>query len=268
MDKYRRLGAILASMQSALVALSGGVDSALLAHAAQQALGEQALAVTIDSPSMPRRELSEALALARQIGICHRLVQTDELSDERYAANPPQRCYYCKDIILSRLEALAAEEGLRWICLGDNLDDLADIRPGSQAAREHGARAPLQEAGLGKAEVRQLARWLGVAALMPVWDKPAAACLASRIPYGMRVTAEKLAQVEQAEEVLWALGFRQFRVRHHGDVARIEVASEQMAALLDLAEPVCGRLRALGFRFVALDLDGYRRGSLNEGVSR
>lgn len=261
--KAARLRAILAELGGAVIAMSGGVDSALLVHAAHAALGDRALAVTADSPSLPRRELREAEELARLIGARHLVIRTGEVADPRYAANPVNRCYYCKTELFTRLRALAAEHDLPWVLYGENLDDLADHRPGAQAALEHGARAPLKEAGLTKADIRALARWHG----LPVWDKPALACLGSRFPYGAPITPAKLAQVEAAEEVLRELGLRQCRVRHHGDLARIEVEAADMPRLVEHAVEVVERIRAAaGFRHVTLDLAGYRRGSLNEGL--
>ncbi|MDQ4078870.1 MAG: ATP-dependent sacrificial sulfur transferase LarE, partial [Chloroflexota bacterium] len=195
-----------------------------------------------------------------QAGIRHLIIQTEEVYDPRYAANPENRCYYCKSELFTQLDGLAEELGFHWIAYGENQDDLGDHRPGAVAAGEHGVRAPLKEAGLAKADIRALAKHLG----LPIWDKPAFACLGSRFPYGMEITTEKLAQVEAAEEVLWELGFRQFRVRHHGDIARIEVPPEQRVTLLEHAEQIHDALRQVGFTYVAMDLIGYRRGSMNE----
>lgn len=261
--KAARLQAILRDLGGAVIAMSGGVDSALLVHAAHAALGARALAVTADSPSLPRRELREAEELARLIGARHLVIQTGEMADPRYAANPRNRCYYCKTELFTRLRALAEQHGLPWVLYGENLDDLDDHRPGARAALEHGVRAPLKEAGLTKADIRALARARG----LPVWNKPAFACLGSRVPYGMPIVPAKLAQVEAAEEILRELGLRQYRVRHHGDLARIEVEPAEMPALVNRAVEVVERIRAVaGFRHVTLDLAGYRRGSLNEGL--
>jgi len=263
-QRVELLRGILKEMGRVVVAMSGGVDSMTLAVMANQVLGGAALAVTADSASLPRRELASAIDLAEQFGVQLRVIQTEEVQDARYAANTPQRCYFCKSIMFERLEQVRREFEAQWICSGENLDDIGDYRPGGRAGAEFGVRAPLKEAGMGKAEIRVLARQLG----LPIWEKPASACLSSRIPYGMMVTPEKLRQVEAAEEVLLKLGFRQQRVRHHGDVARIEVAVDEMMALVERADEVVDRLKEIGFMYVALDLQGYRRGSLNEAIAR
>jgi uncharacterized protein len=261
--KEARLRAVLSALGGVVIGMSGGVDSVLLARVAADVLGDRALAVTADSPSLPRRELREAEELARMAGITHLVIQTGEVADPRYAANPSNRCYFCKSELFTHLRAVADERGLSYVAYGENVDDLGDHRPGAQAAAERGVRAPLKEAGLTKADIRALAQRYG----LPVWDKPAFACLGSRFPYGDAITPQKLAQVEAAEEVLWELGLRQFRVRHHGDLARIEVAPADMLALVAAGEQVVGRIRAeAGFHHVTLDLAGYRRGSMNEAA--
>lgn len=259
--KYQTLRAILVDMGDLIVGMSGGVDSVLLAKVAHDLLGTRALAVTADSPSLPRRELAEAEELARQIGVRHLVIKTEELNDPRYAANPTNRCYFCKSELFTRLEQLAAELGFRWLAYGENQDDQGDHRPGSRAAGEHNVRAPLKEAEFTKADIRRLAEYLG----LPVWDKPAFACLGSRFPYGVEITPERLAQVEAAEDLLWTLGFEQFRVRHHAEIARIEVPPEQMGKLLALADRVVAEFQQLGYTYVTMDLAGYQRGSMNKG---
>lgn len=259
--KYQQLQAVLRDMQDVIIGMSGGVDSVLLSKVAGLVLGDRALAVTADSPSLPRRELREAESLARLAGIRHKIIKTNEVADPRYAANPNNRCYFCKTELFTRLDDIAAELGFHWIAYGENQDDTGDHRPGAKAAGEHNVRAPLKEAGLTKADIRALAQHLG----LPVWDKPAFACLGSRFPYGTNITPEKLAQVEAAEDVLWDAGFRQFRVRHHGEVARIEVDPDERLHLLEAAEEITnGFKQRAGFTYVSMDLIGYRRGSMNE----
>ncbi|MEX0893906.1 MAG: ATP-dependent sacrificial sulfur transferase LarE [Gemmatimonadota bacterium] len=262
-ERARRLTDVLASLGSVCVGYSGGVDSAYLAVAAVDALGApRVLAVTGLSPAYPGVQRAMALKVAERFGVPQCEITTDELADPRYAANPANRCYFCKTELWARLRAVADERGLATVVDGANADDAADYRPGARAAREHGVRSPLQEAGLTKADVRALSRARG----LPTWDQPAAPCLASRLPYGLRVTPARLAQVEAAEDALRALGLREFRVRHHGDVARVEVAQAERAVALARAAELAAGIRAAGFTRALLDAEGYRRGALNEGL--
>ncbi len=225
-------------------------------------LGNRALAITADSPSYPDTHRQLALRVAADFGFRHEFIPTAELDRPEYRANPANRCYHCKDELYTRLRAVAAERGLAWVADGNNADDRGDYRPGRQAAREHGVVSPLDEANLRKDEIRALARAMG----MSTWNEPASACLSSRIPYGSPVTAARLRQIEQAEDALRALGFRVFRVRHHETMARLEIAREEMPRALDadVNEQIVTALRALGYRYVTLDLQGYRMGSLND----
>lgn len=260
--KEQELQRILTGLGSALVAFSGGVDSAYLASAAYAVLGSRALCVTADSPSYPQHHRELALRVAGHCGFRHEFVQTDEMDLPEYRANPENRCYYCKHELYTRLTALARERGLAAVVDGNNADDRGDYRPGRQAAREFGVRSPLDEADLHKDEIRELSRHAG----LPTWDEPASACLSSRIPYYSEVTREKLQMIERAEQVLCGLGFRVCRVRHHGEVARLEIARDEMARALDpdLSATILRELKTIGFRYVGLDLQGYRTGSLNE----
>jgi uncharacterized protein len=247
----------------ALVAYSGGIDSTLVARLAHDLLGDNAAAATAVSPSLAKADLDEAVAVTRAIGIRHILIESAETDDPLYRQNTPQRCYVCKSTAYHLFTDLAAKENFHHVLDGTNADDTGDHRPGRQAAREHGVRSPLQEAGLTKAEIRAWAAELG----LPNWDKPANACLSSRVPFGSEVTPAKLAQIEAAESALRALGFRQCRVRHHGQVARIEVASSDLARALAHKEAISSALKSAGFLYVTLDLDGFRSGSLNEALA-
>lgn len=262
--KHRKTLDILGSLEGAVVAFSGGVDSTLLLHLAREALGERCLALTTVSPSLPARERQEAVSLARRIGVAHEMVDSRELDRDGFAANAPDRCYFCKSELFDHCFEAATRHGFEAVVYGATRDDAGDHRPGMAAARERGARAPLLEAELGKEEIRTLSRELG----LPTWDKPALACLSSRLPYGTRVTAERLSRVEGAEEVLYREGFRGFRVRYHGDVARIELEESAWDALSEpaLRERLAAGVRETGFRYVTIDLEPFRSGRLNEGV--
>lgn len=260
--KLERLRARLAEVDSVLIAYSGGVDSTFLLRVAAEVLGERTLAVTAVSPSYPAGELEEARSLAQEMGARHLAVSTHEVESQDYLENPANRCYYCKAELWETLGPIAREHGIAAMADGFNADDASDVRPGAKAAREHGVLSPLLDVGLNKFEIRLLSRELG----LPTWDKPAMACLSSRIPYGEQITLEKLARIDRAEQLLRELGFRLVRVRHHENMARIELPQEDMPRFLteDLLPSITRRFKELGFQYVTLDLEGYRKGSLNE----
>ena len=260
--KFQALERTLEELGSAVVAFSGGIDSSLVAYLAHQRLGKKALAVTSSSESLNRDDLDLTRRLAAEWGMAHRVVKTNELQNPNYRANPINRCYFCKTTLYESLDAVAAEGGYAVVLNGTNVDDLGDHRPGLQAAREHGVRSPLVECGFTKADIRALARRLGLENA----EKPQAACLSSRVPYGLAIDVPMLAQIEQAERLLRELGFAHLRVRHHGDLARIEVPPQDFARLLEHRQGIEEGLRGLGYRFVTLDLKGFRSGSLNEGL--
>jgi uncharacterized protein len=266
-DLDRRAAALyqaLADIPSLVVAYSGGVDSAYLAYAATQVLEDHALCVTADSPSYPDRHRALAVRIAREFGLHHEIIRTNEMDRAEYRANPANRCYYCKHELYTRLSALARDRGIAVIADGSNADDRGDYRPGRAAAREFGVRSPLDDAGLTKADIRELSR----RARLPTWDEPASACLSSRIPYFSEVTDEKLRMIERAEAVLRDLGFRVCRVRHHDTIARLELGRDEMARAFEpeIADAIDRELRALGYRHVTVDLRGYRLGSLNDAL--
>ena len=261
-DEEARLHSRLEEFDSLLIAYSGGVDSAYLAFAASRALGDRMLCVTADSPSYPRRHREMAERIAREFGLPHEFIETSEMDRPEYRANPANRCYYCKTELYEHLSELATARGFSAIADGSNADDRGDYRPGRQAAREFGVKSPLDDADLTKGEIRELSRRAG----LPTWDEPASACLSSRIPYQSEVTVAKLSMIEQAEDALRRHGFRVCRVRHHDTVARLEIGRDEMARALDpdISAALVRELKAIGYQYVSLDLQGYRTGSLNE----
>ena len=262
-DNLKKLQEYLSKLDNALIAFSGGVDSTFLAKVSYDVLGNRALAVTVTSPIHAKSELKEAVELAKKIGIPHLVVEfNDILKIEEFRKNPLNRCYICKFNLFSRFKAIAEEKGFKYILEGTNADDVSDFRPGRRALKELGILSPLLECGIKKGEIRILSKEMG----LPTWDKPSYACLASRIPYGEEITYDKLSMVEKAEEDLKDLGFSGFRVRYHGDVARVELPKDQMETIFKegIREEIVKRIKRAGFKYVALDLEGYRAGSLNE----
>ncbi|SRR5579884_3541744 len=263
-SKQEKLLGALQAMGSVIVAYSGGADSAYLAWAAHRALGDRAIAITADSASLPESHKRDAERFAADWGLRHEYVETREFDNPDYVKNDRDRCFHCKDELFTRLARIARERGIEHVVYGVNVDDLGDYRPGQRAAKLHQAKAPLVDAGLTKAEIRELSRRAGLS----TWDRPASACLSSRIPYGTPVTIQNVKTVEQGEEAIRGLGFRQFRVRFHGDLVRIEIAPEELPRALatDMARRFTAIFKPLGFHYVTLDLEGYRQGSLNEAL--
>ena len=262
LSKFESLKSILKDMETVLVGFSGGVDSSFLLKTAQDVLGDRVLAVIAKSETYPEKEQGEAVKLAEEWKVPLKIIQTDELDNPEFVQNPPTRCYFCKNELFSKLKEIASSEGILFVCDGANYEDLDDFRPGAKAAEELGVRSPLKEAGLIKDEIREISRWMG----LPTWNKPSLACLSSRFPYNTELDRDSLKQISLAEDYLRSKGFTQVRVRHHGQIARIEVEPDEIVIMMDpvLRQDVVENLKAFGYAYVALDLAGYRTGSMNE----
>ena len=262
--KEERLRELIRALDSVIVAYSGGVDSSYVAYVANEELGPRAVCITGQSASLPSYQNAEIKSVVERFGFHHEIIRTDELENPNYSANNADRCYFCKDELYNKLEAVARSRGIEHIVDGSTVDDLDDYRPGRQAAKQHAVRSPLIEVGLNKSEVRELSR----RATLPTWDKPASPCLSSRIAYGTTVTIERLNKVDRGEEILREFGFREFRVRHHDTLVRLEIAASEMDRVLrkDVVEQLAARFRELGFKYVTLDLQGFRSGSMNEAL--
>jgi len=260
--KFENLKNILKNMDSVLIGFSGGVDSSFLLKTAQDVLGDRVLAVIAKSETYPEKEQEEAVKLAKEWNVPLKIIQTDELDNPEFVQNPPTRCYFCKNELFSKLKEIAAAEGFHHVCDGANFEDLDDFRPGAKAAEELGVRSPLKEAGMVKDEIREISRWMD----LPTWNKPSLACLSSRFPYNTKIDRDSLKQIGQAEDFLRSKGFTQVRVRHHGQIARIEVEPDEIEILMDpeLRRDVVENFKAFGYAYVTLDLAGYRTGSMNE----
>lgn len=261
-EKEERLRKILKEMKTVIVALSGGIDSAYLSYIAAQELGDNALAITGDSASYSEQEKPQTVSFTERYKIRHEIIFTQEMENENYLNNPPNRCYFCKTELFTKLTSIAKERGVAYVCDGNNKDDIGDFRPGMQAARNLDVRSPLIEAEMTKADIRAMARRAG----LNIWDKPASACLSSRVPYGSAITQEKLSAIDRSEHFLHTLGFRVCRVRHHGELARIEIATDELPKALnpELIARINPAFKEFGFKYVTLDLEGYRTGSMNE----
>lgn len=262
-EKYERLKGILIDMGSVVVGYSGGIDSTLIVKVAHDVLGDKAVAVTGDSEAFPPGEVDAALKVAEAMGVTVVRTRTHELHNEHFRVNNPDRCYHCKTELFGELRKIANERNIPWVAEGSNVDDMGDYRPGMKAGQELSVRSPLKEAGLTKAEIRTLAQYLG----LPNWDKPSFACLSSRFPYGTEITAELLARLDMCERYIRELGFRQFRVRHHDTICRLEVEQHEIARVIELRELINSRFKELGYTYVAVDLEGYRTGKMNDTLN-